>query len=69
MSSQAPTAVVPAWIMRLLAELLDANVDTIELLHARERNLRCDAHLDYLQALYRKANELVAREAPGGEPL
>ena len=60
MSRDAATGALPAWISLLIGELLEASADSVELLTAQRRELRCAAHLDYLKALQRKGNELMA---------
>ncbi len=64
MTESALRESVPQWISGLLMELLDASVDTVELLSSGDRGVRCLAHLDYLRALHRKALELLAQAEP-----
>jgi len=48
----------------LAYELLDAHADTIELRLASADALRWAVHLDYLRALYRAAERILAEAAP-----
>jgi len=50
----------PAWMSQLLIELLDASADTVELMTGDGSQVRCTAHLEYLRALHRKGQELLA---------
>ena len=48
-------------LSRLLYELLDAHIDTINLVGASSNNERWAAHLDYLRDLQRVGRETLAR--------
>jgi hypothetical protein len=47
-------------LVRLVYELLDAHDDTARLMAERERDVRWQAHLEYLQALQRVGREVLA---------
>ena len=49
-----------------LSELVDAHVDTIELLAGGDGATTDAAHLEYLQALVRCSKRLMARASPQG---
>lgn len=49
--------------LRLLDELLEASADTIELIDGHDLGLRWAAHVQYLGALYRRGQELLAGQA------
>lgn len=48
-------------LSRLLYELLDAHVDTIQLADELPKSARWSAHLDYLRDLQRVGRETLAR--------
>jgi hypothetical protein len=50
----------------LVSELVDAHVDTIELLVGRDDATIDAAHLEYLQALVRYSKWLMAQASPQG---
>jgi hypothetical protein len=52
-------------LVRLVYELLDAHLDTVELMDPADE-FRSRVHLDYLRGLVRKTEELLA-EARGAE--
>ena len=49
----------------LVEELIDAHLDTIELLLAGELDLERRGHLEYLQALARRAMVMIAHAEHG----
>jgi hypothetical protein len=53
---------VPPQIAALVAELLDAQLDTLELGSELSTELRWAAHLDYVRALRRRGTELLAAQ-------
>ena len=50
----------------LVSELVDAHVDTIELLGGCDDATTDAVHLDYLQALVRYSKRLMAQASPQG---
>ena len=50
----------------LVCELVDAHLDTIELLVGREHSTTDAAHLEYLRALVRYSKRLMAHASPEG---
>ena len=50
----------------LLSELVDAHVDTIELVVGRDDATTDAVHLEYLQALVRYSKRLMAQASPQG---
>ena len=48
----------------LVSELVDAHVDTIELLVGRDGAATDAAHIEYLQALVRYSKRLMAQASP-----
>lgn len=61
MNSMGARAVIDAEVLSLVYELLDAHTDTIALGSDLVEELRWEVHLDYLRALQRKGQEMVAR--------
>jgi hypothetical protein len=55
-----PGTAVPPQIVSLVAELLDAQLDTLEFGSELSAELRWAAHLDYVRALRRRGTELLA---------
>jgi alpha-D-ribose 1-methylphosphonate 5-triphosphate diphosphatase PhnM len=50
----------------LVDELVDAHADTLEIADEPRGEIRWAAHLEYLRALHRTANEILARaDLPG----
>jgi hypothetical protein len=49
----------------LVYELLDAHVDTVELALGLEHDIAWNMHLEYLRALQRQSNMLLARIGSG----
>jgi hypothetical protein len=47
-------------VLALVYELVDAHTDTVELRMETADKFAWDAHLDYLRALQRKAQEMLA---------
>lgn len=52
-------------LTRLVQELLDAHVDTVELALGYEDDVAWNMHLDYLRALQRRSQTLLARIGSG----
>jgi hypothetical protein len=50
-------------LVRLADELLEAHLDTVELAQSPSTESDWQAHLDYLRALLRRGQELLAAEA------
>jgi hypothetical protein len=48
-------------VVLLVEELLNAHLDTIEMALAEEPNVDWLSHVDYLQALHRESEALLAR--------
>ena len=59
-----PDAEAGGGLAELAYELLDAHIDTAQLLDGLPYDPSRAAHLDYLRALQRKGRELLARTAP-----
>ena len=55
-----------AALEELLSELVDAHVDTIELLVGGDDATTDAVHLEYLQALVRYSKRLMAQASPQG---
>ncbi len=60
---RAPSVACTEELLILGHELADAHLDTVELALASADEPVWGAHLDYLRALRRKAEELLARAA------
>jgi hypothetical protein len=64
-AQQFPTAVGSAIELRqLLAELIDAHVDTVELATRSATDVAWSAHIAYIRDLQRLAQETLARMDP-----
>lgn len=68
MRRAAPQSTAGRELRALICELVDAHADTVELSLTRNDELRWAAHLDYLRALQRTANRILARTAMPAEP-
>ncbi|HLY51174.1 MAG TPA: hypothetical protein VKR21_18425 [Solirubrobacteraceae bacterium] len=52
----------------LIDELVDAHADTLEIAGEPWGEIRWAAHLEYLRALHRRANEILARSDDPAAP-
>ena len=59
-----PDAEAGAGLAELAYELLDAHIDTAQMVDRLPYDPSLAAHLDYLRALQRKGREMLARTAP-----
>ena len=66
MNRASPHPAAEEDLLSLIYELLDAHVDTVELRSQPTETLRWQAHLDYLRALHRTAEAILAHPAAPG---